>query len=183
MGEIQKEKRLVKLIFGMLATNVELFEKIERRIAYDYGDIERSSEIIPFTYTNYYVEEMGESIFRKWISCKDLIYEYELVEVKQHTNNLEKLFMPQSANGRIVNIDPGIITLDKLILATTKNFTHRILMSEGIFAEVTLNFKKHEGFFPNPWTYPDYKDPKNIEFFNLIRNDLKQQYVSQGIKH
>jgi hypothetical protein len=183
MGEVQKEKKLVKLIFGLLVNSEDYFDKIERRLTYDFGDIDRFSPVIPFNYTNYYADEMGEILYRKWIAMSDLIYEYELAETKLHTNNLELLYKPESSNGRSVNIDPGIIMLDKLVLATTKNYSHRIFIGDGIYGEVTLNYKKNNGFLPNPWTYPDYKDENNLLFFNMVREDLKKQYAEQEIKY
>lgn len=180
MGDVNKEKKRVKLLFGILAKSEEMFAKVERRIEYDYGEIERRSPIIPFTYTDYYNAEMGENILRRWISCKDLIFQNELPEVKLDTNKLELLFKPKDSASRCVNIDPGVIYLDKLILATTKNYTHRIYMSDGIYGEITLNYKKNHGYAPNHWTYADYKDPKNIEFFNLIRDDFKFQTEPQA---
>ncbi len=181
MGEIQKEKRPVKLIIGLLSSNSDYFEKAIRHLIYDFGDIDKESSEIPFSYTHYYDKEMGGNIIRKWISFIDLIYENDLPEIKLHTNDLEQLYKPEYYEGRVVNIDPGFIALDKLVLATTKNYAHRIYMSEGIYGEVTLNFKKDSGFAPNPWTYPDYKDPKNMEFFNIIREDLKEKYINLGI--
>jgi len=178
MGEIKKEHKKAILIIGLLVSSEKYFDVVEHRLEYDFGDIARRSETIPFVYTDFYNKEMGDNILRRWISFKDLIFEDELSSVKHHTNNLELLYKPDDSSGRQVNIDPGIITLDKLILASTKNYSHRILINDGIYVEITLNYKKQKGFAPCDWTYPDYHDPQNLEFFNQVRGDLKKMIHS-----
>jgi hypothetical protein len=66
------------------------------------------------------------------------------------------------------------VTLDKLVLATTKDYSHRIYLRDGIYAEVTLYFRKGR-FHPFEWTYPDYCTREYIEVFYKIR----QIYHSQ----
>ena len=89
--------------------------------------------------------------------------------------------MLSSNNKRRVNIDPGYISLDKLVLFTTKNYSHRIYLNEGIYAEVTLKFER-KSFVPLPWTYPDYKTLEYIDFFNKIRETYKDQILEGQIK-
>ncbi len=78
---------------------------------------------------------------------------------------------------RRINIDPGYINPERLILAKGKNFTHRVYLSKGIFADLTLIFQKGS-FRPLEWTYPDYADPEIIGFFNDIRNKYMAEQVS-----
>jgi hypothetical protein len=51
---------------------------------------------------------------------------------------------------------------------------HRVYLSKGIYADLTLIFQKGS-FRPIKWTYPDYADPKIIEFFDGVR----EQYMNQ----
>jgi hypothetical protein len=74
----------------------------------------------------------------------------------------------------MVNIDPGIITLNNLQLLTTKNFAHRIYLGEGIYCELTMLFSK-SGVRYLEWTYPDYKTKEAEEFFIESRKKLKKQ--------
>ena len=75
---------------------------------------------------------------------------------------------------RTVNIDPGYICLERLVLATGKNYTHRIYLSRGIYADLTLVFHR-QSFRTLPWTYPDYADPSAVEVFNALRERYKAQ--------
>ncbi len=110
----------------------------------------------------------------------------KLAKIKLFTNKLEKRYSPPEAdppsaekNGkRLVNIDPGYVTASKLVLATAKDYYHRIYLDKGIFAEVTLYFKCG-GFQSFEWTYPDYKTKGYIETFNRIREIYMQQIESK----
>jgi hypothetical protein len=93
-----------------------------------------------------------------------------MAEVKLRTNTLEREL--SSCGKRAVNIDPGYITLSKAVLATTKNYSHRIYLREGIYAEITLAWEKGT-FTPRPWTYPDYRTDTAVSFFNRARKLLR----------
>ena len=84
----------------------------------------------------------------------------------------DDLAVPSTA--RPVNIDPGLITPAKLILATTKDHAHRIYLGRGIHAEVTLRYVGRK-WTPWPWTYPDYAAPTYHSFFDQVREMLKGQ--------
>ena len=74
---------------------------------------------------------------------------------------------------RPLNLDPGYLTEAKLVLATTKDRDHRLYLSRGIFAEVTLHF--HRGTWEaRPWTYPDYQRADYHEFFLRCREYLRR---------
>jgi len=176
MGKI-KQKEKVKLIIGMLSADKKLFEKVIKLLIKKYGEIDFESEFIDFSFTNYYQDEMGKNILRKFISFKDLINPEGLPDIKITSNNIEEKFL-NSNNARLINIDPGYITLGKLILATTKNQQHRIYLQKGIFAEVTLRYR-NKTFREWEWTYPDYKTPAYINIFNKIREAFYAQ-ISQN---
>ena len=73
---------------------------------------------------------------------------------------------------RPINIDPGYVSYSKIILASAKNFSHRIYLRSGIYAEVTLNYRRDKGWQFFDWTYPDYKEKAALDFFTLARNRL-----------
>ena len=176
MGEVKKELPDVKLFFGLLVASEELFEIVEKRLVVDFGAIDLLSVIFPFKHTTYYNDEMGEKILRRYVSCTGLMHMDELPGVKLHTNRVERLLCDPDTKKRRVNIDPGYLTLSKVVLATTKDYDHRLYLSKGIFGEVTLTYKKkHGGFQPLPWTYPDYQEPHTLEFFNTLRDTYKAQ--------
>ena len=174
MGE-EKSPCKVKLFFGLLFPDEEILARTEKRIVNDYGDIDLLSPIIPFDKTTYYENEMGQSLLRRFISIVNLIDPAELPTVKIQTNLLEKLFA-RPEGSRQVNIDPGYLTFSKVILATTKDYTHRLYLGRKIYGEVTLHYKGGEkSFCPWEWTYPDYREPMAINFFNELRNIYKKQ--------
>lgn len=166
MGKTKKPKA-VKLIAGMLAKDQKLFGKAEEFFIKKFGPIDYKSRVIPFTYTNYYKEELGSPIKRKFISFKKLISPGQIARVKLFTNSIEKKFTVDKK--RQINIDPGYVSDAKLVLPTTKDYFHRIYLSHGIYAEITLKWRKG-GFRPFEWTYPDYKSDKYLEILNSIRN-------------
>lgn len=174
MGE-EKQPPKVKLFFGLLFTDEEILARVEKRIINDYGEIDRKSEIVPFDKTSYYVKEMGEVILRAFISVQPLIDVDNLPSVKLQTNVLEKLFAHPEGRRRI-NIDPGYLCLSKVVLATTKDYDHRLYLGKKIYGEVTLHYKGNDKSYGAwEWTYPDYKDLTSLEFFNHIRGIYKEQ--------
>jgi hypothetical protein len=131
-----------------------------------FGPIEHTSDLLTFTYTDYYSDEMGKDLKKLFYSFAKLIDSENIVAVKLATNQIE---MKLSQSGRrTVNLDPGYLEAAKLILATTKNFSHRIYLGKGIYGDVQLYYRKGR-FQTNEWTYPDYKEDKSIAFFNKIR--------------
>ena len=138
-----------------------------------FGAVEIKSPCIQFRHTKYYAQEMGDNLIRQWIVFGDLIVADALAEFKLKTNEIEKKYLNKNG-GRLVNIDPGIISLSNLILASTKNYSHRIYLGKGIYAEVTLIYTK-KSFTPMDWTYPDYREVKAMDFFAKAREFLKSR--------
>ncbi|MFH1452625.1 MAG: DUF4416 family protein [Armatimonadota bacterium] len=172
--ETSKEK--VKLITGILTSDKESADKLIKDLTKKYGETDYRSDYIDFIFTNYYEDEMGGNILRKFISFKTLINPEDLHKIKIFTNKLEQKHLSASG-GRVVNLDPGYICLGKLILATTKNQQHRIYLKNGIFAEVTLRYK-NKTFRSWEWTYPDYATDEYISIFNKIRDIYYDQLYS-----
>jgi hypothetical protein len=106
-------------------------------------------------FTEYYTAEMGNGIKKVYLTFEKLIERRELSAVKIFTNALEQACAQGSK--RIVNLDPGYLTNDKLVLASTKDYFHRVYLDSGIYAEVTVHFRKGKYRFFS-WTYPDYKE-------------------------
>ena len=173
MGEI-KIHQPVKLISGLLYSSETLIKEVESILINEFGPIDLQSDVFPFNLTDYYVEELGEGILRKYISFEKLIDIVRLPDIKIWTNEIEKNFSDKDSGKRKINIDPGYLTLSKMILATTKNYSHRIYLRDGIYAEVTLHYH-NKSFTPWNWTYPDYKLEKTINFFNKVREIYKEQ--------
>ncbi len=173
MGII-KPPQPAKLIAGLLLaepgkTRQPLLERLSKR----FGPIDAISKEQLFEKSTYYHEEMGAPLFRVFLSFASLVPPETLPEIKLATNELETDFL-NARGGRKVNIDPGILTLQNLVLATTKNYTHRIYLGQGIYADLTLIFQKG-GYQSLPWTYPDYRDEETRRFFFEVREIYKKQ--------
>jgi len=171
MGSVKKVSS-VKLIMGMISNNTGLFEKLEKIMERKYGRIDFKSKIIDFDFTDYYTRQMGENLFRKFISFSKLINPGELPGIKLYTNKLEKKFADNSK--RNINIDPGYLNEGKLILASTKDNLQRFYLKKGIYAEITLYYK-NDNFNPFLWTYPDYRTQEYNGIFKQIRELFRKQ--------
>jgi len=161
----------VKLITGLISNDIEIIGQATDKLRKLFGPIDYESRISDFFHTNYYREEMGPDLKRKFLSFKKPVDLKNICAVKLKTNALEKRF---EKNGfRTINIDPGYLNLSKLVLFSTKDYTHRIYLDNGIHAEVTLYYKDNS-FHPWPWTYPDYKTAEYVGIFNEIRSLYKK---------
>ncbi|MDH5715842.1 MAG: DUF4416 family protein, partial [Candidatus Aminicenantes bacterium] len=117
----------VKLIFGIISGFQQLIEEIAEPLTLRYGPIDYRSPIIPFTFTDYYTPQMGENLLRRFISFQQLIEPDLLPEIKVHSNQLEEEYALRSSQvKRPINLDPGYLTATSLILASTKNYAHRV---------------------------------------------------------
>jgi hypothetical protein len=169
MGNIGKPlpvKLLCSIIYGKEPFLKNVFKKLET----DIGEIELVSDFFIFNHTNYYTCEMGEGLLRRFVIFKNLFQRDGIAKIKIITNNIEELFA--SNNKRQVNIDPGYISLENFILFTTKNYTHRIYLEQGIFADLTLIYEKRQ-FNTLPWTYPDYASLEIREFLKAVRENYR----------
>ncbi|MBT8763578.1 DUF4416 family protein [Desulfohalobiaceae bacterium Ax17] len=173
-----------KLILSILSAKWELFwpgllSTLEKKM----GRVDYQSELIPFTETRYYDEELGTPIFRRILSFSPLVPLDILPEIKLWTNSIENEYAQTTnstpGNKRIFNLDPGILTHERLVLATGKNFTHRIYLRDGIWADLTLIFTK--GDFQNlPWTFPDYASEKVKIHLRKIREQYHKECIKNG---
>ena len=176
MGKV-KHPLAVKLVIGMISREENLFKEVEKELSQKFGSIDFESPLLSFHYTNHYKKEMGANLKRKFVSFAKLINPAKIVEIKLFTNQIEKNFLYPRSNRRRLNLDPGYVTLAKLVLATSKNFQHRIYIREGIYADITLRYRRGKGFVPWEWTYPDYKSKEYLEIFNHLREIYRHQIL------
>lgn len=172
MGEIRLPGR-VKLITGLISRDPALFSSVrkplERALA---NKVDYESRILDFDKTDYYKEEMGGGLKRIFFGFKKLVKLDDIYRIKMRTNAIER--RSAKYGKRTLNIDPGYVDLAKLVLFSTKDYTHRICLRNGIYAEVTLHYK--DGSFNAwPWTYPDYRSREYLDIFEDIRNIYKEQ--------
>jgi hypothetical protein len=171
-----KNPQPVKLVIGILTANNQCLHTAIDAITDKFGRLDFSSDVWPFDKTDYYQDQTGSRILRKFVSIEKLIEPGKLAKIKLQTNKLEQKLAKALALPlpRPVNLDPGIIEPSKLILATTKNYSHRIYIGKKIYAEDTLIYDKGK-WCPMAYTYPDYKQQCYFDFFNKVREKLLEQ--------
>jgi hypothetical protein len=162
-----------KLVMGILSIRDpgEVLPLLVER----WGDVDCSCPPFPFTFTSYYDTEMGSGIQRSFVSFRRLVDPAGLARIKLETNALEDRF--REGGARKVNLDPGLMTLSRFSLATTKESAHRIPLEAGIYAEITLLYSRGS-FHAMAWTYPDYRSERCIGILNGIRAIYKTQLAA-----
>ena len=168
-----KEARHVKLVVSLITGDEKLFSQVLEKLVERYGPIGFLSELMDFGFTAYYEREFGKNLVRKMVSFEQLIPQDRLSDVKLFTNKIEEEFQNEKG-GRRINIDPGFIALERFVLASCKNFSHRIYLRGGVYADLTFIYTKGD-FRPLPWTYPDYGDKK----IKSILIQIRQRYAYQ----
>lgn len=172
-----KDPQKVLPIVGFIFIEGFTIDSVLTELKKDIGDIVLKSEALPFTHTHYYNEEMGDRLTRRWLVFEKLLVPDRIVQLKLRTNEIEKNYLNERG-GRKVNIDPGLLSLSNLVLASTKNHSHRIYLGRGIYGEVTLIYKNH-CFRPLEWTYPDYREKTALDFFCEARKLLKNKLMEE----
>jgi hypothetical protein len=161
-----REPRPAKLVIGLFMKDRALFEPLVAELVSEFGTLDLISPWLPFDYTAYYEQEMGAPLFRRLLAFHALVEQLALAGIKLATNRLEDQY---TDNGRRrVNIDPGYLLYERFVLASGKNFSHRIYIGQKIYADLTLIYQRG-AFETLPWTYPDYADRPIISFLEKVR--------------
>ncbi|MGD2030055.1 MAG: DUF4416 family protein [Desulfobacterales bacterium] len=164
-----------KLVIGFFLKEKNLAISVVKALIEKFGPVDIVSSWAPFNFTTYYETEMGRPLFRRMLAFETLIKQSALSEIKRITNDLELEYLKHSK--RRVNLDPGYLLRERFVLATGKNYSHRIYIGQGIYADLTLIYTKGR-FIKLPWTYPDYAQQNMLNYLERVRNkyviDLKQ---------
>ncbi len=153
----------------------------ERRAVEYWGPIVRASPRYEFVETDYYARSMGTDLKKCFWAFEQLRDPTELVDWKIQTNGWEAEYAAahNHPERRPLNLDPGYLTLAKLVLASTKDHAHRIYLDRGIFAEVTLYFQEGQWRW-REWTFPDYRRADYHEFLTDAREWLRGRKADGG---
>lgn len=170
MDNRQNIHGLTKVFFGLIYGQKSHYKEIMNRIR-QFATPDMESREIPFDFTDYYNDEMGSPLFRKWVSVELTISENELVDLKHRAIKWENELSIN--NKRTVNCDPGGISEKRVILVTTKDYTHRLYMGNGIYGEITLIYRGGK-FNPLEWTYPDYRADCFLKFAHQCRKKFRE---------
>jgi hypothetical protein len=158
------------LVMGILSKSEEALSEAESRVEYVFGPLLRKTDPKIFqSFTSYYESEMGPDLLRSYWVFAEPVVRAALVEAKLFTSRIERKM--SIGNKRTVNLDPGLLSLESLVLATTKPYSHRIYLSKGIYGELSYMFRKDGGVDLLEWTYPDYRKSEVMAFFSGIRKE------------
>ena len=165
----------VKLVCAVMGRDEKVLSKGRDLMAKRYGEVEQASTVFDFSFSSYYESEMGAGLVKQFFGFGPLVDPAHLPGVKRTSNDLETtVARSDGMPGRGVNIDPGYVNGGQLVLATTKNYSHRIYVGRGIYAEVTLLYTRG-AFTSLPWTYRDYRTEEALAFFSRVRSAFLKQ--------
>jgi hypothetical protein len=160
------------LFIGILYVDHEILLHSKKSIESDFGPVLFESPSLPWDYSSYYKEELGSPIFRQFVFFNNLIDPGSLADIKLTTMERENELILEGK--RRVNLDPGYLMLSRIVLASAKNYAHRIYLGKGIYGDVTLLYSEKEGTFkPHLFTYRDYQEKSCIDMFLNARKMRK----------
>jgi hypothetical protein len=169
MAESRKTEPAL-LVVAAFSRHLAALEWAQERLESLFGPIGLVSFPFDFIQTGYYEPTMGRGLRKCFLAFQEFVPPDRLADVKIQTNSLERELGQSGAypESRPLNLDPGLLSLGKFVLATTKDQGHRIYLRDGIHAEVTLRFQTGH-FEPWPWTYADYRLPNVLAFLDEAR--------------
>jgi hypothetical protein len=154
------------LFVGTLYCDKNVFNNAQAILEKLFGEILQVSTALPWDYSRYYHQEIGSPLLRQFLFFKTFIDPGILADIKLKTNEIEDLLSFEGK--RLINLDPGYLTLSKVVLASTKDYAHRIYLGNGIYGEITLIYRGNT-YKPHMFTYRDYQDESYIEIFMNAR--------------
>jgi hypothetical protein len=161
----------VKLVIAVTYGEGVIVDDIMYSLEVAFGLVDGKSAEIDFNHTDYYTPEMGPNLKKVLLSFDQQFQAGDLWLAKRTAIDIEEVY--KRDHKRRINIDPGYLETSKFVLASTKNFSHRIYLNQGIFGEVTLTYSDN-AFQKLPWTYPDYLEPVFLDFLSKTREELKR---------
>lgn len=166
----------VALICAVLADCEETLATAKERLAQRFGPLRAISDVYPFDFTSYYEGEMGAQLQKQLVCCTKLIDPSELAAIKTQTIELEREMATETGDAlqRRANIDPGLLSIESLVLATSKYSGHRICIAPQLYAELTLHYQRGR-YRPLAWTYLDYQSETVQHFLLDMRSWLLKE--------
>ncbi len=175
MGHINQPKPVLLLI-AVCSRYDELLDWAQRTAVEAFGPIALASEPFAFVETDYYQASMGTNLKKQFLVFRQPLDPSRLIDIKRLTNRweIECAEASDHPEPRPLNLDPGYLSLAKLVLASTKDHAHRIYLGEGIYAEVTLQYRGGQWCCLD-WTFPDYQRKDYQAFFSAGRQVLRAE--------
>ncbi len=160
------------IFIASLFSCLEIFEAAIPKLHDLFGRAYYQSPLLPWNYSSYYDAELGTPLLRNFIFFEPIVGTESLVGAKLSAVEIEKSFIVDGKRG--INLDPGYMSLAKVVLASRKNYSHRIYLGKGVFCELEL-FYQGGRFNPLPYTYYDYRNDMFLRFFTDARSFLKKR--------
>jgi len=167
MGNVKPSSAPVKLFVGMLSRDEFLFNELKGKLKDEFGPLDMESPVWKWEHTNYYRKEMGTGLKRQFFFFQRLINPETISGIKLKTIEIEKQYINNDLS-RKVNLDPGYLDSAKVVLVSTKDFSHRICLGKGIYGEVTLFYSKNN-YQILPYTYPEFRTTEYFDIFKKAR--------------
>jgi hypothetical protein len=163
----------VALLCAVMATEEAIIQDATEALVERLGPLRGAGPVYAFDQSVYYRREMGEGLQKQLLCFANKVDPAFLPQVKGQTMMLERERGTDTGDGlkRSVNIDPGLLSIESLALATTKYKGHRLCIAPSLYGEVTLLYQKG-AYRPFEWTYPDYRTPENLAFLQQMRDWL-----------
>lgn len=177
MSQTLQQSKAVMIIAFMYKDN-HVYKTVLDEFIKTLGTTQKEAEPFEFDHSSYYENEMGGGLKKSLVAFRSLQGRDKLVDIKKLANEIEKKYSTNDC--RQINIDPAILTLENFVLATNKNFTHRIYLKDNIFADLTLVYKKKKGYSPLEWTYLDYKSDYVVSFLNEVRTIFFEELLDSS---
>lgn len=165
------------LFVGALYSSPDTYDRVLPELRNHFGEILLESPVITWDHSRYYNDELGIPISRRFIFFSQVIDASVLSEIKILTDDMESCTL---RNGkRQINLDPGYLTEAKVILASTKNYSHRIYLGRGIYAEQEYIYSKGS-YQPLSHTYTDYLKPEYLKIFGQARRRFRELLATRA---
>lgn len=165
-----KEPSRSRLVLALM-WHPEFSEKDALNAASEFGELAERSEAFEFTHTSYYEREMGAGLKKRFVAVNGFCARDSLARHKQRATEIENGYLTPFKT-RLLNIDPMLVSLENVVVASSKNFPHRVYLGQGVFGDLAL-IRRKSGFDVLPWTYPDYAEQR--PFFETVFSTLKKQ--------
>lgn len=169
MQEPSQGRLIVSIIHSSLDALADALSGLEKR----FGLVQFETIDTPCSEAEIYFEEMGENLQRRFFSFERPLSRNTLPTIKSICGKVESQFADRVDDYyfRTVNIDPGILVPANLVMASYREYNHRIYLEDGVFAELALVWSKGQ-FVRLPWTNMDFCQGEAIEFFIRVRDSF-----------
>ena len=162
----------VKLIIGAIYSDVHFLEDAKKQMTQLNLSVKNQSKEFSFDLTEYYTSEMGPNLKRRFLSIEGLQKLENCSEWKIRMTNIENNL--SQLGKRRINLDPGYVDSQRVVLFSRKNGPQKIYIRNGIWGDLVL-LKVKGGFQNLPWTFPDIREGRYKSFFLQTIKEFKEE--------